>query len=79
MRDTCAMPSHASIRLPGSDADRALAFANIQKAAKYYNVDLSEASWRELSIHPQRHRKEAAAKAAATRRRNKDRSGTTFE
>ena len=55
-----------------SDADRALAFANIQKAARYYNVDLSEASWPELGVRPQRHRKEAAAKAAATRRRNKE-------
>ncbi|MBV8568457.1 MAG: hypothetical protein JO273_23700 [Methylobacteriaceae bacterium] len=62
-----------------SDTDRALAFANIQKAAKYYNVDLSETSWRELGVHPQRHRKEAAAKAAATRRRNKERSGATSE
>jgi hypothetical protein len=62
-----------------SDADRALAFANIQKAAKHYNVDLSEATWRELGVHPQRHRKEAAAKAAATRRRNKEQSGATSE
>jgi hypothetical protein len=38
-----------------SDADRALAFANIQKAARYYNVDLSETSWRELGVHPQHH------------------------
>jgi hypothetical protein len=38
-----------------SDADRDLAFANIQKAARYYNVDLSETSWRELGVHPQRH------------------------
>ena len=51
-----------------SDADRELAFANIQKAAKYYGVDLSETSWRELGVHPQRHRKEAAAKAIATKR-----------
>jgi hypothetical protein len=29
-----------------SDADRALAFANIEKAAKHYDVDLSETSWR---------------------------------
>ena len=62
-----------------SDTDRALAFANIQKAAKYYNVDLSEASWRELGVHPQPHREEAAAKAAATRRRNKERGGATSE
>ena len=51
-----------------TDADRELAFANIQKAAKYYGVDLSETSWRELGVHPQRHRKEAAAKAIATKR-----------
>jgi hypothetical protein len=40
-----------------SDDDRALAFANIEKAAKYYNVDLSETSWRELGVHPQGRRK----------------------
>ena len=51
-----------------SDTDRALAFANIEKAAKYYNVDLSETSWHELGVHPQRHRTEAGAKGAATRR-----------
>jgi hypothetical protein len=44
-----------------SDADRALAFANIQKAAKYYNVNLAETSWRDLSIHPQRNKRDAAA------------------
>jgi hypothetical protein len=31
-----------------SDADRALAFANIEKAAKYYDVTLSETSWHDL-------------------------------
>jgi hypothetical protein len=31
-----------------SDADRALAFANIEKAAHHYDVDLSETDWREL-------------------------------
>jgi hypothetical protein len=51
-----------------SDADRALAFANIEKAAKYYDVDLSETSWRDLGVHPQRHRKEAAAKGVETKR-----------
>src|SRR5580698_10452329 len=51
-----------------SDDDRALAFANIEKAAKYYDVDLSETSWRELGVHPQRNRKEAAAKGLATKR-----------
>jgi hypothetical protein len=51
-----------------SDDDRALAFANIEKAAKYYGVNLSEASWRELGVHPQLHRKEAAAKGVETKR-----------
>ncbi len=35
-----------------SDEDRALAFANIEKAAKYYDVDLSETSWKQLGVHP---------------------------
>jgi hypothetical protein len=52
-----------------SDADRAQAFANIKKAANYYGVDLSETSWQELGVRPQRHRKESARKAAATRKR----------
>jgi hypothetical protein len=51
-----------------SDADRALAFANIEKAAKYYDVDLSETSWRELGVHQQNGRKEASAKGVATKR-----------
>jgi len=54
-----------------SDADRALAFANIEKAANYYGVDLSETSWQKLGVHPQRNRKEAAAKAAVTRERER--------
>jgi hypothetical protein len=37
-----------------SDADRALAFANIEKAAKYYNVNFAETSWRDQGIHPQK-------------------------
>lgn len=52
-----------------SEADRALAFANIEKAARHYKVDLSETSWHELGVRPQRHRKEAARKAVATRKR----------
>jgi len=36
-----------------SDEDRALAFANIEKAARYYNVDLSETNWHQLGVHPQ--------------------------
>ena len=54
-----------------SDDDRALAFANIEKAARYYNVDLSETSCHDLGVHPQRDRKEAAAKGAATRERER--------
>jgi hypothetical protein len=51
-----------------SDEDRALAFANIKKAAEHYDVELSETSWRDLGVHPQPHRKEAAAKAVKTKR-----------
>ena len=51
-----------------SDADRASAFANIEKAAKYYNVDLSETSWRDLGVRPQQNREEAAAQGVATKR-----------
>ncbi len=54
-----------------SDDDRELAFANIEQAAEYYDVNLSETDWHELGVHPQQHRKEAAAKAAATRRRER--------
>jgi hypothetical protein len=31
-----------------SDAERDLAFANIQKAAQHYNVELRETDWRQL-------------------------------
>src|ERR1700689_3380984 len=31
-----------------SDADRDLAFANIEKAARYYNVEMHETDWRQL-------------------------------
>jgi hypothetical protein len=53
-----------------SDEDRALAFANIEKAAKYYSVDLSETDWHDLhgGSHPQRHRKESSAKGVETKR-----------
>jgi hypothetical protein len=40
-----------------SDADRALAFANIEKAANHYNVNLAETSWHDLGVHPQKKRK----------------------
>ncbi len=52
-----------------SDEDRALAFANIEKAANYYDVDLSETDWHELGVHPQAHREESARKGAETRMR----------
>ena len=58
-----------------SDADRALAFANIKEAAKHYNVELSETSWREVGVHPQQNRNEAAAKGAATRKREHEDHG----
>ena len=52
-----------------SDADRALAFANIEKAAEYYDVNLAETSWHDLGVHPQKNRREAAAKGAVKRER----------
>jgi hypothetical protein len=55
-----------------SDEDRALAFANIEKAATYYGVDLSETNWHQLGEHPQPHRHESAEKAAATRARKRE-------
>jgi len=50
-------------------ADRDLAFANIKKAAKHYDVDVSEGSAKDFGVHPQRGRKKSAAKGAATRKR----------
>ena len=50
-----------------SDAQRALAFANIEKAANYCGVNFSETSWRDLGVHPQKRRREAAPKGAVTR------------
>ncbi len=37
-----------------SDSDRALAFANIEKAAQHYGVNLGETSWHDLETHPQK-------------------------
>ncbi len=34
-----------------SDADRALAFANIQKAARYYALNLPQTDWHQLGVH----------------------------
>ena len=36
-----------------SDTDRDQAFANIKKAAKHYEVELTETSWHDLGKHPQ--------------------------
>jgi hypothetical protein len=54
------------------EEDRAVAFANIEKAARYYKVELSETNWHQLGIHPQRDRKEAATKAAETRKHERE-------
>jgi hypothetical protein len=35
-----------------SDADRDLAFANIKKAAKFYDVEVEEKDWHELGKRP---------------------------
>ncbi len=42
------------------DEDRDLAFANIQKAARHYGVNLSEGSWQDLGIHRRKRRKAPA-------------------
>ena len=52
-----------------SESDRELAFSNIKKAAEHYRVNLTETSWRDLGVHPQRNRKQSAKKAAATKKR----------
>jgi hypothetical protein len=56
-----------------TDADRDLAFANIKKAAKHYDVDLSESNWEELGRRPstgrtKSDRRRSAKKGAATRK-----------
>lgn len=35
-----------------SAADRELAFANIRKAAKHYDIELEETSARDVGVHP---------------------------
>ena len=60
-----------------SDADRALAFANIEKAAHHYGVNLAETSWHDLGIRPQENRREAAIKGAGTRERRAQRQEST--
>ena len=46
-----------------SDVDRALAFANIKKAANYYDVNLAETSWHDLGIHAQKNKGRLPPKA----------------
>ncbi|MGP6191826.1 MAG: DUF6582 domain-containing protein [Vulcanimicrobiaceae bacterium] len=60
-----------------SDEDRELAFANIQKAARYYGVDMSESDWTELGNQPHTgrtaaDRSESARKAAETRKEREE-------
>jgi hypothetical protein len=50
-----------------SDAERAAAFANIKKAAKYFGVDISESKWQELGRRPSTGLSKAKRKKAATR------------
>ena len=60
-----------------SKNDRALAFANIKKAALHYGVDVSESSWKQLGTRPKtgrtaadrRRAAQAGAKTRARRRR----------
>ncbi len=57
-----------------SDEERDLAFANIKKAAKHYDVDVSEDQWGELGRHEKTARSAAsrsasAKKAASTRKK----------
>ncbi len=59
-----------------SDGDRALAFANIKKAANHYGVDLSETSAQDFGVHPATRKrtgvaKSPARKTAATRKKGK--------
>ena len=35
-----------------SDAEREVAFANIQKAARHYGVEMRETDWRQLGSNP---------------------------
>jgi hypothetical protein len=38
-----------------TDAERDLAFANIQKAANHYGIQIEETSWHDLGKHPHTH------------------------
>ncbi|MDP9105448.1 MAG: hypothetical protein M3N49_05905 [Candidatus Eremiobacteraeota bacterium] len=65
-----------------SDDERELAFANIEKAAKHYGVEMSEKDWHELGRGPSTGRtaparKKSARKAASTRKKRGTGSTTT--
>lgn len=57
-----------------SDADRTLAFANIEKAARYYHVRLSETDWHQLGVHPQDKRTATAANTSSKKQKNHETS-----
>jgi len=50
-----------------SAADRELAFANIKKAAKHYDIELEETSAKDVGIHPQSAANKSKRTAARTR------------
>jgi hypothetical protein len=54
-------------------AERDLAFANIRKAAKHYDIELSETSAKDVGVHPQ----SAANKRKRTAARTKTQKATT--
>ncbi len=60
-----------------SDEDRALAFANIKKAAEHYGIDLTEMDWTQLGKAPHTGRtaedRGASARKAAASRKGKQR------
>lgn len=59
-----------------SDDERTQAFANIKKAAAYYDVELTEGSWRDLGVHPQAKkaaRKKTTPKKAARKKSTRKR------
>jgi hypothetical protein len=62
-----------------SDEARDLAFANIRKAAKHYDVELGEDDWKKLGRKPgagrtAADRSQSARKAAATRKEREHRA-----
>lgn len=60
-----------------ASTERDLAWANIKKAARHYDVAVSESSWREMGSHPQpakTKRRTATKRAPAKRTKTKSRS-----